>query len=163
MSVTSNIDQVQQQLATIRVAVREAIVRSLHESGLIVRARAVVKAPVSAGQLRASITHEVDAAALTVTVGSTAMHAVYQETGTRPGYGPNAGSGRGMPPEGSLLRWVMRTFGVGQKEGEGIEFLVRRKIQREGTKPQPFLGPAWEESRGDIAAAFERNLASVTK
>lgn len=163
MTVTSNVEEARSRLMSMRQAVRQAIVKSLHESALIVRARAVQKAPISRGQLRASITHSVDTSALKATVGTSTMHGIYQETGTRPGFGPNAGTARGMPPKGSLLRWVMATFGVGQKEGQGIEFLVRRKIAREGTKPQPFLQPAMDESQSDIAATFERNLADVVR
>jgi hypothetical protein len=44
------------------------------------------------------------------------------------GRGPN----KGMPPKGSLVRWIEVKMGLDQKTARRIEFVVRRKIGRSG-------------------------------
>lgn len=43
-------------------------------------------------------------------------------------------AGKGMPPKGSLVRWLEVKLGLSEKEAQRIEFVVRRKIGLKGTK-----------------------------
>lgn len=43
-------------------------------------------------------------------------------------------AGKGMPPKGTLLRWLEVKLGLSAKEAQRIEFVVRRKIGLKGTK-----------------------------
>ena len=42
--------------------------------------------------------------------------------------------GKGMPPMGSLVRWIEVKLGLSQEEAKKIEFVVRRSIGRKGFK-----------------------------
>lgn len=151
MSVSLDVATLRQGLARKAAKLRGAMVRSLNESALLVRARAVPKAPVSTGQLRNSIQIEVNPTAMSADVKVIAKHGPFVEYGTRAHF----------PPPDALLGWVMRTFGVDQKEGKGIAFTVARKIAKKGTPAQPFLFPALAESNADIKRIFNANTAEA--
>lgn len=40
--------------------------------------------------------------------------------------------GKGMPPPGTLLRWIEVKFGVDGKTAQRLEYVIRRKIGRKG-------------------------------
>jgi len=46
------------------------------------------------------------------------------------------GSPRKRPPPGSLVRWAMVKKGLSKKEAQRADFLIRRKIGREGIRPK---------------------------
>lgn len=60
------------------------------------------------------------------------------EKGRRPG--------RGMPPKGTLLRWIEMKFGLGREEAERIEFVVRRKIGQKGFEGAHMFEKAYKEN-----------------
>ena len=72
-------------------------------------------------------------------VEARARYSAAVEFGTRPHW----------PPRGALQPWARRH---GFPSGAVGDFLVRRKIAREGTDPQPFMEPAVQDSRRDIEA-----------
>ncbi len=41
-------------------------------------------------------------------------------------------AGKGMPPKGSLVRWLEVKLGLSEQQARRIEFVVRRKIGRRG-------------------------------
>jgi hypothetical protein len=99
--------------------------------------RARQLAPEAEGKLKRSITHKVIRDGREGQVVADRRYASFVEYGRPPG---------GFPPERPIRRWVRikkipQSWGVSE---DAATFLVRRKIAREGTDPQPFIGPAWE-------------------
>ena len=109
----------------------------LHKSALTVERRAKEKAPVDTGRLRASITSEYQR--LSTTIGPSVTYGAFVEYGTRPHW----------PPLAALQPWARRH---GFPSGARGAFLVALAISRRGTRAQPYMGPALEESKGDIDA-----------
>lgn len=96
------------------------------------------------GRLKSSGTTDSLNAGLTQVVRFKSNYAAHVEFGTRPHF----------PPLKPIKRWAKRKLGNG-----GAAFPVARKIAREGTKPKPFLFPAYEEERPRII----NNLKKVLK
>ena len=107
----------------------------LHKATLTVVRAAKEKAPVDTGRLRASITAEYQR--LSATIGPSVTYGVFVEYGTRPHW----------PPLAALQPWAQRH---GFPAGMRGAFLVARAIARRGTRAQPYMTPALEESKGDI-------------
>ena len=105
----------------------------LEGSGATVEAVAKARAPVSDGRLRASIKHVISP--MRVVIAPHVSYAGAVEFGTKPHW----------PPVGALKSWA-RKHGF----GPAGDFLVRRAISRHGTKAQPFMEPALEDSRPEI-------------
>jgi len=81
------------------------------------------------GGLLGSIQHEVQGrgtAMVRGVVGTASPYGEVVERGRRPG--------RGMPPKGVLVDWIALKFGIPVDMAQRIEFVVRRKIARKGTK-----------------------------
>lgn len=87
-------------------------------------------------------------------VGSAHRYGLVVEEGRRPG--------QKMPPGGKgslerpLLRWIQVKMGVGRDEAEGIEFLVRRKIAKKGTKGAFMFEKTLEEDWPEFQRIFDR-------
>lgn len=78
MPITVNQDNTKQAAAGIVSAIGAA----LEKIGLLAEGYAQMKCPVDTGNLRASITHEVDAAEKAVYIGTNVEYAPYVELGT---------------------------------------------------------------------------------
>ncbi len=79
----------------------------------------------------------------------TAPYAAYVHEGTRPHW----------PPSGVLTRWIELVLQVKDpKEVKRLDFLIRRKIAKYGTKPQPFLRDAAEEVILTMDDVFQRKF-----
>ncbi len=146
--------------------------RELLKGALLVEGRARRRCPVDMGRLRASITHSgllPRGPALVVHVGTNASYARFVEFGTGPAgrrsklvetaraamrelgyeYGPHGG----FPPLAAIGKWAARrgiSKGMDAVEAEGFAFHIARSIRMKGTPAQPFLFPAFEESRDEI-------------
>lgn len=59
-------------------------------------------------------------------------------------------AGKGMPPKGSLLRWLEVKLGLSEKEAQRIEFVVRRKIGMKGTKGAQMFEKALLDNVGKL-------------
>ena len=59
-------------------------------------------------------------------------------------------AGKGMPPKGSLVRWLEVKLGLSQKEAQRIEFVVRRKIGLKGTKGAQMFEKALTNNLGRL-------------
>jgi HK97 gp10 family phage protein len=95
--------------------------------------------PRDTGQLGNSITHGISGSNTDMVgvVGPTARYGAFVEFGTRPHW----------PPIAAISPWAYR---------HGIPpFIVARAIARHGTKPRPFVQPAWDRNRGRVTALFE--------
>lgn len=109
------------------------------------------KAKKDTGFLAGSISVKTINKGMTGVVSVGAIYGAYIEFGTRgqvnvpSGYEEMAavfkGSRGGMPPPEALKGWAAR-HGLA-----GKEFLIARAIARRGTKPQPFLIPAYEKQQ----------------
>lgn len=139
--VTMNSEQVRRALADPNVS-REPILRFLRRSAFTVEARAKEKAPVDRGRLRNSISHRIDEQQVRAVVFAGVNYAADVEFGMRPHW----------PPVGALQPWARRH---GFPAGPAGDFLVRRAIARRGTKAQPFMKPALDESLQDIEGFLE--------
>lgn len=77
------------------------------------------------------------------------------EEGRRPG--------KKMPPAGSLKRWVKVKMGVSAKEAEQIEFLVRRKIGRDGIEGVHMFRNTLKEDWQDFQNIFDRYGVKIAR
>lgn len=114
------------------LAIRQRIVDKLTVSGEIVASAAIEKCPVDTGNLRGSITSEVNERDLSVRIGAPVEYAPYIEFGT----GEYAENG-----EGRKGGWFFEYDG---NKGEKGKRFTR------GNKPQPFLRPALLENKEKI-------------
>lgn len=62
-------------------------------------------------------------------------------------FGRKAG---GMPPVKMILQWLKKKRIGKDEERESMAWAIAKNIADEGTKPHPFLEPAYEEYRGKI-------------
>ena len=65
-------------------------------------------------------------------------------------------AGKKMPPAGVLLSWIELKMGLTGKSAERVEFLIRRKIGKEGFEGAHMFEKAWNESQGDLQKIFDR-------
>lgn len=120
-------------------AVRQKLVDKLTLAGEVVASAAIQLCPVDTGNLRGSITSEVDETQLVARIGTPVEYAPYIEFGT----GEYAENG-----EGRKGGWFFEYDG---NKGEKGKRFTR------GNKPQPFLRPALIENREKI-----RGIMNVT-
>lgn len=107
--------------------------RFLDRGAFIIQGKGREKAPVDSGRLRNSIGVE-SPTLRSRRIGPSVDYGEWVETGTRPHW----------PPPGALATWAAR---------HGMdEYAVRRKIGLSGTKAQPYMQPAADESESAIAA-----------
>lgn len=120
VEITDNSKQVQ-------AAFEAAALRALEKCGLTAEGYAKKQAPVSSGNLRNSITHEVDSAEPAVIIGSNSEYAAYVELGTGVYY-----------PGGRKAPWVYQ-------DAKGNWHMTN------GQRAQPYLKPAI----GDHAQTYQ--------
>lgn len=122
---------------------RQQVKDTINEAALNVQKGAKKRAPVDTGRLRSSITMQPYNDGLTMQVGTKVHYAPYVEWGTgkfaeHPDY-----SGQPTP-------WVYPESKRGRKTGE--------MVFTHGSKPHPFLFPAWEEERPKFMKAMREAL-----
>lgn len=61
-------------------------------------------------------------------------------------------AGKGMPPKGSLVRWIEVKMGLDEKTAQRIEFVIRRKIGLRGFDGRHMFERAVTENMGRIEA-----------
>lgn len=117
--------------------------RAFTLSSLRVRDRAQRYAPVDQGHLRRSIANRVDPS----------LYPSYAEVGTNLEYAKAVHEGRPpgkMPPVKALEAWA-------KKRGLNA-WAVAKSIEKKGTKPNPFLANALQDSAKEITGEFEDAL-----
>lgn len=88
-----------------------------------------------------------------ILAGFSTIYAYYVEFGRRAGK---------WPPFRAIYEWVrIKHFAQDDKEAKKITFLIRRKIGKHGTKPHPFLKPAYEKNKHLIIAILRKSAAAV--
>lgn len=65
-------------------------------------------------------------------------------------------AGKGMPPKGSLVRWLEVKLGLDEKTARRIEFVVRRKIGVKGFEGAHMFEKAVTGNLGKLDAMAER-------
>lgn len=121
-------------LATVNAEFREAITRALEKCGLVAEGHAKRLCPVDTGNLRNSITHQVDEAEQTVYVGTNNEYAAYVELGTGKFY-----------PGGRPDPWVY------QDDKGNWHYTA-------GQRAQPYLKPAISEHKQTYRNIIEDEL-----
>lgn len=118
---------------------KQEYIDTLEKACFLVENKAKIKAPVDTGQLRASITHEIDGE--TGIVGTNVEYAPYVEFGT--GVWAVEGNGRDTP-------WSYQ-----RADGEWVT--------TNGNKPQPFLIPSLLENEKEIVKLFQDAIKKGVK
>jgi len=59
-------------------------------------------------------------------------------------------AGKGMPPKGSLVRWLEVKFGLDTVAAQRIEFVVRRKIGQKGFEGKHMFSKGLKENWGAL-------------
>lgn len=111
-------------------AISKATIKWLFQACILVEGQAIALVPVDKGRLKKSLTYEVDEQELIGYVGTNVEYAVYVEFGT----GEFAENGKGR--KGG---WIY------EDESGEVHFTW-------GQKPQPYLRPAFRNTRDQIEA-----------
>ncbi len=167
MNITMKFDKrFERAMKEAPVQMNKAIVRGLNRSSEIIAKAAVLNITKNKSMvtnaLRVAMSGgwRVDKQMLLATIGPT----MARRSGQRVNYGFYVERGRGagkMPPRGSLKQFLLKKVpGVTADNVDQREFGLRLAIAARGTKhtAKPFLMPAFEQSRGAIKLAFEREL-----
>ncbi len=88
-----------------------------------------------------------------VEVAYTSPWAAYVHEGTRPHW----------PPKGVLVRWIQIKLSKTLEEAMKLDFVIRRKIARFGTKPNPFLLRAADKVIPFIDGIFRRAFEEAAR
>jgi len=124
------------------VAVRQQMERTMYRSTEMIKYRARDLVPVDSGALRKSIRDIVQVGAKEIKgiVGPTEPYGAPVEFGARPHF----------PPVGALKKWA---------EKRGINpYALAVAISRRGTRPHPFLIPAFEQLKNNIIEEFKKAI-----
>lgn len=120
------------------------------ESGQMVASLAKANAVVGAtGLMRSGIavSETTDGGFPAVIVAPNALYGGVVEFGRKPGV---------WPPQGALTLWMQRK-GIDPK----LEYVIRRKIGKKGTKAQPFLIPALDKATPTILRIYARRVTEA--
>ena len=71
--------------------------------------------------------------------------------------------GKGMPPKGSLVRWLEVKLGLSEREAMRIEFVVRRKIATKGTQGAQMFEKALTDNLGKLEALAQQCGLQIVK
>ena len=161
IEVSMHIEGLDEVLKRFRDPRVQTIAKKHMTNALIaVEGPAKIKAPVDRGQLRASITHEVQSIGgdMLGIVGSPLEYAPHMEFGTGSQSDQPSGKGRHWPPAAALDLWAQR-HGV-KGGGKAVAYFIAR---RGGLKPRKFLRGAWEETESRVVQHLERIVEDVCK
>ena len=146
-------EAVRNVLAKLPAKIAQAVTDELNATGLDITAEAKRRCPQGVGagaglqgSIRPRLTVSDSGTGVAVDVFTDKVYAAAIEFGLPPGMA--------FPPPGSLTDWL-KSKGI----PEGAEFAVARAIYERGTKPQPFLFPAFEQE----APKFQAHLAAAVK
>lgn len=108
------------------------------------------------GGLLSSIQHDVRYKGTPVVKGIVSSAQAYAEV-IEKGRTP----GKGMPPKGSLVRWLEVKMGLDAVSAAKIEYVVRRSIGRKGFPGAHMFENALNENISRVQAAFEKQGLSI--
>jgi HK97 gp10 family phage protein len=88
-----------------------------------------------------------------ILAGFPTIYAYYVEFGRRAGK---------WPPFRFIYEWVRsRHFTADDKEARSVAFLIQRSIGKKGTRPHPFLRPAYEKNKRILVQVLKKGAAKV--
>ncbi len=134
------LDKLQRQLKEVAKKDKKAALKGMIATGYEIHSEAVKKVPVDMGRLRTSLAVESDSNKMEVRIGTNVKYAPFVEFGTRPH----------TPPIEPIQEWADRK---GADAGA-----VWMSIRKHGTKPHPFLRPAFSEKVGNLIKNIRRYL-----
>ncbi len=136
-------------ITELPVRLREALIKAMRESAILIQSYAKTYAPVFRGILRLSIAQNVYAQAniIKAEVGSGVIYANIIEEGRIPW------SGSMPPPNGDLKTWARRKLG-----DERLSYIIARAIKIRGFQSKPYLMPALNESIPRIKNIFTTRI-----
>lgn len=142
--------------------IQQGLDRAITEATALLYVEVVKRTPQGVmgaqGGLLGSIQQEVKGKGTPLVKGivvSAHAYAEVIEKGRRPG--------KGMPPRGSLVRWLEVKLGLDQKSAQGIEFVVRRSIGRKGFEGRHMFEKALNENLGKVQNIFEKQGLQIVK
>lgn len=148
----TNINEAMKQMDVGFSATKSEVFSGMKDAGakILALAKTTIKKEkiTSSGQLINSGSVFADKETGIIDIGFTAIHAPVVEFGRR--------AGMRWPPPSAIRAWVRRKLRVREQDIDGVAFVVSRKIQREGTKAQPFLLPAYKEIEGKIESIIKK-------
>ena len=134
------LDKLQRQLKEVAKKDVKATLQGMIDTGYEIHAEAVKKVPVDMGRVRTSLAVESNASKMEVRVGTNVKYAPFVEFGTHPH----------TPPIEPIREWADR---------KGVDAgAVWASIRKHGTKPHPFLRPAFAEKIGNLIKNIKRNI-----
>ena len=71
--------------------------------------------------------------------------------------------GKGMPPKGTLLRWLEVKLGLDSKHASQIEYVVRRSIGRKGFAGAHMFEKALNENWSALQSIFDRHGLTIAR
>lgn len=88
-----------------------------------------------------------------VMAGFPTLYAYYVEFGRRAGK---------FPPFRYIYEWVrVKHFATDDKEAKTIAYAIQKSIGKKGTRPHPFLKPAYEKNKPLLAQILKKAAAKV--
>ena len=88
-----------------------------------------------------------------VMAGFPTLYAYYTEFGRRAGK---------MPPFRFIYEWVrVKHFASDEKEAKSMAYAIQRGIGKKGTRPHPFLKPAYEKNKPLLIQILKKAAAKV--
>ncbi|BDR75271.1 HK97-gp10 family putative phage morphogenesis protein [Clostridium tetani] len=120
-------------------AIKRANVKWLKAAALLIQSQAKALAPVDTSNLKTSIDHKIQVSKLEAYIGTNCDYAIYVEFGT----GEFAENGRG------------RKGGWVYTNGEG------KTIFTKGSKPKPYLRPAYRQNKQALIQLLNKYLREV--
>lgn len=151
MSEVRGVAALRRRFENLSAEQEKGIKRELFSGGVNIQSGAKRRVRVDRGPLRNSIAVEVLNGGFEVRVGTNIVYAKAEEFGRMPG---------SHPPVAPLIAWAKRH---GLADPEGVAWAIARKMEREGTKPHPFLFPAFEEERPQIIERMDAVLKNTTR
>lgn len=148
------VEKLQEQLQKLETNIKNEVAEIYEQLALKVLRSAQTKCPVDTGNLRASLTKEVNKEKLYAIVGTKVEYAPYVEYGTGI-FGLRKTRLTKAPPPGALEDWA-------KKHGFESGYIVSRAIFRAGgIRPHPYLRPALMENEKDIKDGIKKAVTKV--
>lgn len=156
VSMKADFSKARGQVKTWSAAKEKAIKDVVNKSAIKIQAGAKTRTPVNTGRLRSSITFEpAGGPGYTLRVGTKVFYAPYVEWGTGIFSNHPTESGRMTPWAFPVPKSGKVDYNFPKREIDGQEMYLTR-----GSKPHPFLLPAFEEERPNYLAAMRGALRS---
>lgn len=140
---STNIKEVKFEMLGFSDFIINRLNRDLKDAGIQIEKEAKDNVSVDRGNLQVSIKSEFDrnktTGASRVDIFPKEFYGVFLEFGTRPHF----------PPSAPLIDWAVR-HGMPPSAG----YAIQQKIGKEGTKPAPYLIPAYNK----VAPKYKKNI-----